>query len=120
MTTPRPWLPGQASPAGPGGRGLSRSRDQLATLLPVRERVLGVEHPDTLAVRHSHAHRAGKEGDAAAAHDGFAALLPVYERVLGPEYPTTQAARARLARWASRRRNANGLGTWRWGGGAVC
>jgi hypothetical protein len=30
--------------------------DQLAALLPVEERVLGPEHPDTLATRHDLAH----------------------------------------------------------------
>ena len=29
------------------------ARDQLAALLPIRERVLGPEHPGTLAARHN-------------------------------------------------------------------
>jgi Tetratricopeptide repeat/Domain of unknown function (DUF4062) len=75
------------------------ARDQLAQLLPVRERVSGSEHPDTLAARASLAGWAGQAGDPAAARDQYAALLPVDERVLGPEHPDTLAVRASLARW---------------------
>ena len=31
----------------------SKARDQLAALLPIQERVLGAEHPDTLTTRAS-------------------------------------------------------------------
>jgi hypothetical protein len=75
------------------------ARDQLAALLPVRERVSGPEHPDTLAARGNLARWTGEAGDAAAARDQFAALLPVRERVLGPEHPETLAARGNLAYW---------------------
>jgi transcriptional regulator with XRE-family HTH domain len=67
--------------------------------LPVRERVLGPEHPATLDARASLASWTGRAGDAAAARDQFAALLPVRERVLGPEHPATLDARASLAYW---------------------
>jgi hypothetical protein len=30
---------------------MQRGRDQFAALLPIRERILGPEHPDTLAAR---------------------------------------------------------------------
>ena len=40
------------------------ARDQLAVLLPVRERVLGAEHPDTLTTRSNFAHWTGLAGDA--------------------------------------------------------
>ena len=62
-------------------------------------RVLGPEHPETLATRHELAHRTGEAGDAAAARDLFATLLPVCERVLGPEHPNTLATRRQLAYW---------------------
>ena len=75
------------------------ARDQFAALLPVRERVLGPEHPDTLSARGNLARWTGEAGDAAGARDQFAALLPVCERVLGPEHPDTQAARIGLTRW---------------------
>ena len=65
----------------------------------MRERVLGPEHPDTLAARANLARWTGQAGDAAAARDQYAALLPVRERVLGPEHPDTLTARANLARW---------------------
>jgi hypothetical protein len=44
---------------------MRRARDQLAALLPVRERVSGAEHPDTLATRANLAYWTGKaEGGA--------------------------------------------------------
>ena len=66
---------------------------------PSDKRVLGPEHPDTLAARSELACWTGEAGDPAAARDLFAALLPVRERVLGPEHPDTLAARGNLARW---------------------
>ena len=63
------------------------ARDQLAALLPIRERVLGPEHPDTLTTRNQLARWTGEAGDAAGARDQLAALLPIRERVLGPEHP---------------------------------
>jgi hypothetical protein len=71
----------------------------LAVLLPVRERVLGPEHPDTLDVRGNLARWTGAAGDAAGARDQFAALLPVLDPVSGPEHPDTLAARGYLAHW---------------------
>jgi hypothetical protein len=41
---------------------------QLAALLPVRNRVSGAEHPDTLDARHELARSTGTAGDAAGAH----------------------------------------------------
>ena len=61
----------------------------MAALLPVRERVLGPEHPATLTARANLARWTGMAGDAAGARDQFAALLPVRERVSGPEHPDT-------------------------------
>ena len=75
------------------------ARDQFAALLPISERVLGPEHPDTLSPRVNLARWTGEAGDAAAARDLFAALLPIRERVLGPEHPDTLAIRYQLARW---------------------
>jgi hypothetical protein len=68
--------------------------------VPIRERVLGPEHPDTLAARANLARWTGKAGDAAGARDQYAALLPLYERVLGPEHPDTLNTRAGLAHFA--------------------
>ena len=77
----------------------SGARDQLAALLPIRERVLGPEHPETLVTRHELAVWTGEAGDAAGARDQLAALLPFRERVLGPEHPDTLPTRRELARW---------------------
>ena len=52
------------------------------------ERVLGPEHPDTLAARASLAYWTGQAGDAAAARDQFAALLPWPSASSAPSTPT--------------------------------
>ena len=67
-----------------------------AAVLPVVERVLGAEHPDTLTTRHNLARWTGEAGDPAAARDQYAALLPVVERVLGAEHPDTLTTRHNL------------------------
>ena len=41
------------------------ARDQLAALLPIRERVQGPEHPDTLTTRANLAYWSGKTEEAA-------------------------------------------------------
>ena len=74
-------------------------RDQLAALLPIRERVLGPEHPDTLTTRHNLAYWTGEAGDAAEARDQFAALLLISERILGPEHTHALNTRHQLAYW---------------------
>ena len=57
------------------------ARDQYAAPLPPRERVLGLEPPQTPVARCSLADWTGQAGDAAAARDQYAALLPLEERV---------------------------------------
>jgi hypothetical protein len=84
------------------------ARDQLAVLLPVRERVLGPEHPGTLTTGNQLARWTGRAGDAAGARDRFAVLLPVRERVLGPEHPDTLLTRHEVARWTGRAGDAAG------------
>ena len=74
------------------------ARDQFAALLPIYERVLGPEHPDTLAARATSPLDWGG-GDAAGARDQFAALLPIRERVQGPEHPDTLTTRATSPHW---------------------
>jgi TIR domain/Tetratricopeptide repeat len=83
------------------------ARDQLAALLPVRERVSGPEDPETLTIRRNLAYYTGVAGDAAAARDQLAALLPVRERVSGPEDPGTLAIRQQLAYWTKRARSGS-------------
>ena len=75
------------------GGDAAGARDQLAGLLPVRERVQGPEHPGTLVTRNQLAIWTGQAGDAAGARDQLAALLPVRERVQGLEHSDTLRAR---------------------------
>jgi hypothetical protein len=84
--------PGPRRP-GPGHRG---------TLLPIRERILGSDHPDTLATRHNVARWTGETGDATGARDQLTALLPVIDRVLGPDHPNTLTTRTNLVLWAEK------------------
>ncbi len=84
------------------------ARDQLAALLPIRERVSGPEHPDTLDDRADLASWTGEAGDAAGARDQYAALLPIRERVLGPEHPETLTTRGNLAYWTGEAGDAAG------------
>ena len=65
----------------------------------MRERVLGLEHPDTLNTRHQLARWTGEAGDPATARDLLAALLPVREQILGPEHPDTVTTRHQLVLW---------------------
>ena len=106
--SPRPGTPGD--PARPararlldrGGRGTRPPPGtQFADLLPLRERVLGPEHPDTLIARANLARFTGQAGILAAARDQYADLLPVEERVLGPEHPDTAITRGNLAHWTA-------------------
>jgi hypothetical protein len=85
------WIGSAGDPAA--------GRDQIADLLPVRERVLGPDHPDTLETRSNLATWTGRAGDPAAARDQFAVLLPIRERVLGLEHPDTLDTRGNVAEW---------------------
>ncbi|MEU4333958.1 FxSxx-COOH system tetratricopeptide repeat protein [Micromonospora lupini] len=62
------------------------------------ERVLGVDHPDTLATRHRLAHAyesAGRVDEALAEHER---VLADYRRVLGEDHPQTLTARHGIGR----------------------
>ena len=85
------------------------AKDAIAALLPIRERVLGPDHPETLTTLENLASWTGEAGDAAGARDQLAALVPVEERVLGPEHPNTLTDRASLIRWTQAARS----GRWR-------
>jgi len=50
-STRTPRTPALTSPTAPGRGAGAGARDQYAALLPISERVLGAEHPDTLATR---------------------------------------------------------------------
>ena len=84
------------------------ARDLYRSMSEERARVLGPEHPQTLAARANAAHLTGKAGDPAEARDQFAALLPVYERVSGPHHPDTLTTRAKVARFTGEAGDAAG------------
>jgi tetratricopeptide (TPR) repeat protein len=65
--------------------------------LPLRRRIQGDDHPDTLATRCNIAIWTGQSGDAAGALRLFLELLPDQVRVLGPRRQATLATRAGIA-----------------------
>ena len=73
------------------------ARDQLATLLPVMERILGPEDHQTLTTRASLARWTGDADDHDEARRLYAALLPEVERVLGPHHTDALATASGLA-----------------------
>ena len=108
-STRTPWAPARDLAFWTGEAGdAAGARDQFAALLPVRERVSGAEHPDTLTDRWHLALWTGAAGDAAGARDQYAALLPVRERVSGAEHPDTLTTRGQLARWTGEAGDAAG------------
>jgi hypothetical protein len=74
--------------------------------VPVRERVSGTDHPDTLAARGSLAYWTGEAGDAAGAAAQLKALIQVRGRVSGSEHPATLTIRHNVAYWTGVARNA--------------
>ncbi len=67
------------------------------TVLQERERVLGSEHPDTLATRRDLESALFYEGKYAESEAEARALLAIQEKVHGPEHPDTLKARNNLA-----------------------
>ncbi|MFE5088490.1 tetratricopeptide repeat protein [Streptomyces mirabilis] len=66
-------------------------------LVDAHTRLIGHEHPDTLATRNSLARARGEAGHPTrAVARAFAELLPDYERVCGADHPDT---RQQLAHW---------------------
>jgi hypothetical protein len=66
-----------------------RARDQLAALFPIRQRMIGAEHPDSLTTRYRLAIATGEAGDPAGARDQLTALLRASAVTCGlqPELP---------------------------------
>src|ERR1022692_3179157 len=96
--------PANGSPScGPAVTRRARWRSRT----PVRERVSGPEHPDTLNDRGNLARWTGEAGDPERARDLYAALLPDCERILGPEHPDTLTTRDELDFWARKARGAD-------------
>jgi hypothetical protein len=67
--------------------------------LPLRRRIQGKDHPDTLATRSYIAHWTGECGDRAKALRLFQELLPDQARVLGADHPDTLGTRGNIAHW---------------------
>ncbi|MET7339239.1 tetratricopeptide repeat protein [Nonomuraea sp. NPDC005650] len=76
---------------------LGRAIPLLETTLAGCERVLGPDHPDTLASRHSLASAYEAAGDLGRAIPLNEATLADRERVLGPDHPDTLTSRHNLA-----------------------
>jgi len=89
----------------PSGRRSRRWRAAWATeairlyeqTLAAFERVLGPDHPDTLASRHNLANAYRPAGRVAEAIGLYEQVLADRERVLGPDHPSTLASRHNLA-----------------------
>ncbi|MGW7605239.1 tetratricopeptide repeat protein [Streptomyces antimycoticus] len=73
--------------------------EQFEQRLAGTERVLGADHPDTLAVREHLARWRGRAGDGAGAVAEFEQLVIDMGRVLGADHPDTLAVREDLVRW---------------------
>jgi tetratricopeptide (TPR) repeat protein/class 3 adenylate cyclase len=69
----------------------------LREVLKERERLLGPEHPDTIAVRHYIARALSRQGRYAEAETEYRVVLKIKENVLGPEHPDTLKTRNNLA-----------------------
>jgi tetratricopeptide (TPR) repeat protein len=67
--------------------------------LPLRRRIQGADHPDTLTTRNKIAVYNGRCGDAAGALRLLAELLPDQLRVLGPDHRDTLTTRNDIAYW---------------------
>jgi hypothetical protein len=67
-------------------------------LLVICEEAFGVDHPNTLDIRHSIANRTAERGDYAGAEAQFRDVLAARARVLGPDHPGTLNTRHEVAR----------------------
>jgi hypothetical protein len=67
--------------------------------LPLRRRIQGDDHPETLRARNNIAAWTGRCGDPAEALRLYQELLPDQVRVLGPGHPDTLTTRSNIAYW---------------------
>jgi hypothetical protein len=70
--------------------------------LPLRRRVQGADHPDTLTTRSNVAYWTGECGDQPGALRLLGELLLDQERVLGPDHADTLTTRNNVAHWTAR------------------
>jgi hypothetical protein len=90
--------------AGQPGQAAAQYRDLLDDIV----RVLGPDHPDTLAARANHAYMLGEAGQPGQAAAQYRDLLDDIVRVLGPDHPDTLAARGQLTLWQGRQKPGGG------------
>jgi hypothetical protein len=76
---------------------VTQAVDYFADLTECTTRLLGPDHPTTLATRHNLACWRGEAGDPAAAATALTQLLDDRLRVLGPDHPGTLVTRHNLA-----------------------
>ena len=77
------------------------AQDHAQRELPLRIRLLGARHPDTLITRANLANWTAEAGHPARAVHMLKHLLPDLERVVGADHPDTLAARVNLANWTA-------------------
>src|SRR5262249_51401505 len=71
-------------------RGLYRqAHTEFEQLYAIHRRMLGEEHPDTLAARHGVAFMLGDMGEWTRARTEYEQLLDIHRRMLGEEHPDT-------------------------------
>jgi tetratricopeptide (TPR) repeat protein len=76
---------------------LAEAETEFRTVLDSRLRVLGPDHPDTLASRNNLATVLAQQGKLAEAEAAFREALAGQELILGPDHPDTLASRNNLA-----------------------
>ena len=81
----------------------ARAETQYRDVLTARLRVLGPDHPDTLATRHCIALEIAARGDYARAEAEYHDVLTAELRVLGPDHPDTLNTRHQITREMARR-----------------
>jgi tetratricopeptide (TPR) repeat protein len=75
----------------------SSGENILRTVVGIRTRVLGSEHPDTLRSRNSLDYALWRQAKYVEAETDFRELIKLEEKVLGPEHPDTLVSRSGLA-----------------------
>jgi len=93
---------GARSPPGRGQRGDSAAaRDQYAALLPIQERILGPDHPNTLTTRGNIATWTGGRGTLQAPATSSPPYCPSAHAFSARNIPSTLLTRGNLAFWTS-------------------
>ena len=86
---------------------MDEAASRLEALLADRLRILGPDHPHTLAGRNHLAGRLGEIGRVDEAISQYQILLADQTRILGPDHPHTLITRSDLANWLAKTGRAN-------------